>query len=94
MSMGRRQTEWAVRALAQLVQALGGKCEQCDETDPDKLEIDHINGRDWVPNKVSSSWRVSLYRREAKEGKLQVLCSGCNKSFGYRRRRQRRPQMT
>lgn len=88
--MGRRQTEWAVRALAQLIQALGGECEQCGEDDPYELEIDHINGRDWTPSKVSSSQRVSIYRREAREGKLQVLCHYCNKSYGYKRRCQKR----
>jgi hypothetical protein len=88
--MGRRQTEWGVRARAALIQALGGKCEWCGEDDPNVLEIDHINGRDWVPSKVSSAHRVSIYRREAREGKVQVLCDHCNNSIGYRRRAQRR----
>jgi hypothetical protein len=85
--MGWKERERAVRARAALVQELGGRCqgEGCDETDPEELEIDHINGRDWVPSKKSSDHRVSIYRREATQGKLRVLCKTCNSSFGFRR---------
>jgi len=42
------------------------------------LTIDHIDGCDYYHHKIEWSHRVSIYRREAKEGKLQVLCEKCN----------------
>lgn len=42
--------------------------------------MDHINGRDWVPRKKEFSHRISIYRREWKEGKVQLLCEACNKA--------------
>jgi len=71
-------SKWAVQARRNLVIELGGKCVVCGETDMEKLQIDHIEGRDWDLEKFSSSHRVSIYRREAKEGKLQVLCKKHN----------------
>ncbi len=38
------------------------------------LEIDHINGRDYILQDMSQDMRVTLYKRELKEGKLRVLC--------------------
>ena len=76
--MAKRQREWAVRRRRRLIQELGGKCVHCDERDEDELTVDHIDGRTWDLNAKCSSARVSRYCREAKEGKLQVLCKSCN----------------
>lgn len=78
--MGRRQREWAVRARAQLVQDLGGVCVHCG--DQSRLELDHKKGTEVVLRTLESSARVSMYRREAAQGKLQVLCRRCNKIKG------------
>jgi hypothetical protein len=61
---------------AQLFAMLGGRCEECDETV--NLEIDHPWGRDWVPRKVASYNRNLRYLREAREGKVRLLCHDCN----------------
>lgn len=74
--MGQRQREWARRAYDKLIQDLGGKCVKCGTTE--KLTIDHIDGCDFVHKDVEWSYRVSIYRREAKENKLQVLCDKHN----------------
>ena len=79
--MGKRQREWAKRAHAKLVQDLGGKCAICGATE--NLTVDHKNGRNWKLYAKDPSWRVSVYRREAKEGRVQCLCDSCNSRKGY-----------
>lgn len=76
--MGARQKDWAKRARLQLIEKLGGKCVRCGAVK--KLEIDHIIPRDYKIEKYGSDRRISIYRREAAEGKLQVLCAVCNKA--------------
>lgn len=73
-----RQTEYAHRTKAELIVQLGGKCEHCGETAYDKLQFDHINGRDWDPKSKSFSARMSKYKREAAAGILRLLCEPCN----------------
>ena len=60
-----------------LIALLGDKCAICGNTW--RLEIDHINGRDYSARKLNSLMRVKRYEQEHKEGKLRVLCSDCNK---------------
>ena len=59
-----------------LIQRLGGKCVTCGSRK--RLEVDHINGRDWDITKKNAWIRVARYEKEEKEGKLQVLCKHCN----------------
>lgn len=80
--MARRHNRWAVKARRRLVFELGGRCELCRSTVLDDLEIDHKYGRTWTPREVSSSARVSRYRREARLGLLRVLCKSCNSRDG------------
>jgi len=75
-----RNVRLAVRLRAQIVQELGGVCVRCGQDDPEELQLDHIRGRDWVLNRVSSDQRARRLRQEATEGKLQVLCAACNKA--------------
>jgi len=85
--MARRQREWAKRARLALIHALGGKCTACGRDDC--LTIDHINGRDWDIRAVGSAWRISIYRWEAANGRVRVLCATCNneprRRYGRRR---------
>lgn len=74
--MGKRQREWARRAYDKLIQDLGGKCVKCGTTED--LTIDHIEGCEFKHSDVEWSQRISIYRREAKENKLQVLCDKHN----------------
>lgn len=78
--MSLRQRHWARKAYATLIRQLGGCCSRCGSTDD--LSIHHPNGRDWRLEKVEWSARISIYRREAKEGKLGVLCMQCNRLIG------------
>lgn|SRR5574339_16971 len=83
---GKRWEETQIKKLSAyrrrltLIDTLGGKCAHCGTRK--NLEIDHIHGRDWDPAKKSRWSRIVIYEREAKEGKLQVLCRKCNKKKG------------
>ena len=74
--MSKRQRLWAYRARLALVATLGGKCAHCGSTHD--LELDHIYGATWRHRSIEYSHRISIYRREAKRGLLQVLCRTCN----------------
>jgi 5-methylcytosine-specific restriction endonuclease McrA len=76
--MACRQTIYAQRLKRELMELLGGKCELCSEDDPDKLEFDHVNGRDYVVSELSFSARLARYRREAEAKELRLLCGACN----------------
>lgn len=75
-----RQTLYARRIKAELIERLGGKCELCPCADPDALEFDHIDGRDWTVNRLSYSARLAKYQREAEDGLLRLLCGPCNRA--------------
>lgn len=74
--MPQNQNEWAKCARLRLIQQLGGKCAQCGSVE--RLEINHIQGTEKDLSRMSPSARVCLYRKEAKQGKLNVLCRACN----------------
>jgi len=74
--MGKRQKAWARKAYDKLIKELGGKCVKCGTEE--NLTIDHVDGCEFDHNSVEWSQRISIYRREAKENKLQVLCNKHN----------------
>lgn len=66
-----------------MIAQLGGKCQKCGSVE--ELEFDHIHGeKPWVAKDKEWSHRISIYRKEIKEGKLQLLCSMCNRMKGNR----------
>lgn len=73
-----QQTLYARRLRKELLQKLGAECKLCGEDDEDKLEFDHIYGRDYDLRKLSSSARMARYKREEADGLLRVLCGDCN----------------
>jgi len=78
--MSKRQVDWAKRKRLELIEELGGKCAKCDSKE--KLEVDHINGRNYSVRRLASNSRVIRYWREYKSGvPLRVLCSDCNKKL-------------
>lgn len=81
--MGLRQRQWAARTVERLKGELGGQCQECGDTDLSTLEFDHLQPRDWEPRKVEWSARISRYRREIAEGKIQLLCKSCNSRKGH-----------
>lgn len=80
--MARRQREWAKRARLQLIESLGGKCVDCGSVE--ELQLDHIEPCTWAERRpfMEQSQRLSVMRREAKEGKITVRCKRCNVSKG------------
>lgn len=64
---------------ADLIAWLGGVCEHCGATHD--LEINHKEPRDWQPRKLTHYRRVLRYWREAREGRVNVLCASCNSVY-------------
>jgi len=75
-----RRRKCCEKRKAALVEQLGGKCVECESTED--LTFDHIHGRDWKLREVHSTKRLRIYIKEAAEGKLQLLCRGCNSRKG------------
>ena len=73
-----RNTLAAKKIREALLDKLGAVCVDCGEDERDLLQFDHINGRDYEPNKLSYRQRMTRYRREVTEGKLAVVCGDCN----------------
>jgi len=69
-----------------VIEAYGGKCECCAETNIEFLAIDHINGngrkhRLEVAN-IGSAFYAWLKRNKYPKTGLRVLCHNCNQSLG------------
>lgn len=71
-----RQYRSAAKLRAELIEQLGGKCVQCGATE--RLEFDHLEPRTWLAENHNLWTRMAKYRREAAEGKIQLLCKSCN----------------
>lgn len=65
-----------------LIMFLGGKCIDCPQANPARLEFDHIEPRRWSPRKTWSNKRLAIYEVEAAQGKLVLRCRSCNASRG------------
>lgn len=78
--MGRVQRIWARKAYDRLLLQLGGRCTVCGSLSG--LTVDHIDGCPYSHRKLEWSYRISVYRREAAQGKLQILCKKCNAKKG------------
>jgi hypothetical protein len=67
-----------------IVEAYGGACECCGESEPAFLSIDHINGRG-QDSKRRGGW--ALYRDLEKAGfpkdNYRLLCMNCNCALGF-----------
>ncbi len=76
----KRKAQYKARYAA-LIQALGGKCENCKCTED--LTIDHWNGRNWGcrPEALSSWERIVRYEREHAKGLVRCLCRSCNSTL-------------
>jgi 5-methylcytosine-specific restriction endonuclease McrA len=78
--MALRQREWARRTRAALIVTLGSKCARCSTAGSKRnaLELDCIAARGYAHHRMEWSQRISFYRREHREGNLQILCRRCN----------------
>ena len=80
MNIVCRQTRYARALRAKLIAQLGGKCALCSESDPARLEFDHIHGARFRHNQLSYSARMKRYEREVELGQIRLLCAPCNKA--------------
>lgn len=72
---------------AGLIEVLGAVCERCAERRLSKLEVDHVDGRDWHLSRTSSYHRAVRYWKEYLAGvNLRVLCRSCNGSYSPTKR--------
>ena len=64
--------------ISVLKQKLGGQCKQCGETDFNKLEFHHHQGKAYDSNRLSRTQRIRRYEQEAEEGLIVLLCKNCH----------------
>lgn len=68
----------------QVVDAYGGKCECCGETEPKFLCIHHVNG-DGKVDRANGYGGVSLFAKLRREGwpreRYKLLCHNCNNAI-------------
>jgi hypothetical protein len=77
MPWDKKHIQRAKELRSTLIRWLGGKCEQCGATT--YLEVDHVEGRDWVARDLDSASRALRYMQEFFAGvKLRCLCKFCN----------------
>lgn len=73
---------WRHNARCKLLEKLGGRCVDCGEDEIEKLEFDHIvpltDEQAEYRVRIGSNMRMVLYRKEAKEGLLEIRCKRCN----------------
>lgn len=74
----RKRRSKEIRAA--LVEKLGGCCVECGSDR--RLEFDHIYGTTVQLDRLSGYDRILLYRKEAEQGLLQLLCKKCNQKRG------------
>ena len=81
---------WRKLARSRLVMQLGGECVGCGRSD--KLTFDHINPlteeQDAHRARIGVNSRLVLYRKEAAEGLLQLLCQSCQLKKQFRNSKQ------
>lgn len=75
--MPQHPTTWARNARFRLVFALGGCCAECGATK--ELEFDCIEPQGHHHHAIGYVHRTVFYRRQHKEGNLQLLCYRCHK---------------
>jgi hypothetical protein len=73
------------RKLA-VIKLFGSKCNYCNETDTDVLEIDHINNDGAIKRKFHNDKNLylKLVSGERNTDGLQLLCANCNAEKAYK----------
>jgi len=86
----REQSRRAAQKLRdEFIEAYGGKCKCCGETEPRFLCLDHIN-RDGVRDRATTSGRnTGVIRRLRRQGwpkdGYRLLCANCNMATAWGR---------
>lgn len=78
--MARRHKLWAKKKRAQMVLALGGKCRCCGTAED--LTFDCIVPQGHTHHSGSAPERICFYRKQMRNGNLQLLCAECNSLKG------------
>lgn len=93
-----RKNREAKTTLAALINVLGGRCASPFK-DPrctllERLEVDHVDGREWRLDGVKFYQRIERYLDEYKRGvRLRVLCRSCNAIDGNVKKNGKRPKL-
>lgn len=78
----RRQRRHRERLKREVVDAYGGACACCGESDIVFLAVDHINGNMGGKNRPRSEMGAKLYARLRRagfpQGEYRILCHNCN----------------
>ena len=72
-----RQVRWYRKVRAEVIEALGGICEECHGIE--ELEIHHPGVKGYVTRDISRWQRAVNWRRELARGELRLLCKPCNR---------------
>jgi hypothetical protein len=82
----KSQSAWCRRQRILLIEKLGGKCVVCQETEPTKLDFDHLENdlRDWATKKCGQKGSILRYKKDFARGVLQLLCKHCHKLKTWR----------
>jgi hypothetical protein len=79
----RKKREAARAARLEGIAVYGGKCACCGEARPEFLTLDHINGREGEPYRITGqkAW-ARLKARGWPKDNYQLLCFNCNCAKG------------
>ncbi len=73
--------KYRARLRSEMIEAYGGKCSCCGETEPLFLQLDHINNDGHLDRKVNKT-SAKLWAKLKKAGwpkdRHQLLCANCN----------------
>ena len=78
--MSRAAKDWAMQKRRELMTLLGNVCAHCGTAEG--LEFDCIYPKGDRHHRGDASQRMCFYRRQFREGNLQVLCNVCNARKG------------
>ncbi len=78
--MSRAAKEWARQKRRDLMALFGNVCAHCGTAE--NLEFDCIYPTGHRHHRGDASQRMCFYRRQFREGNLQVLCNVCNARKG------------
>ena len=83
-----RNATYRAKIRADMLAALGGKCECCGEDKPEFLALDHRNGggskerREKANNTSGGTYRIARDAGYPTE-KYRLLCHNCNSAIGW-----------